>query len=129
MKWPFVWKKQLVNLTTQHKYELDQLRQAHSKGLQKEKDRIDNELILLRQVIKSVVDTKIEYGPPDFPHFRLQITMNPNFVKDGLIHGDSQHMIEYIADGVKYQVIEELRTMNFVRFREFDFAKRVYRGE
>jgi hypothetical protein len=91
-------------------------------SITRQNEQLDKENQGLKESLDKLIGTpaRIKMYHPDnqHPHFRLQMDFDPNYVMDALVHGNSDIMIEYAADHIKYQIIRELKTMNFVRYDE-----------
>jgi hypothetical protein len=108
--WKTVAEEKLNNLRKEHDtWQVGEARAFHNKLEEEKRDiaRLMKELTKIRLV-----------RPDDTRECQVFVRFDSEMISRCLIHGDDKELIHYIADSVAQQVAYELRTMNFVRYKD-----------
>lgn len=108
---PLVSRKTVRELGDKHNKQLNEICREHDRELQEATRDI-------KEVVQRLAHVQV-YRPDDqYQKFRLQVDLDEHFVHEAFIHGNDRMMLEYTARHVGHMVSQELRTLNFQRFRD-----------
>lgn len=119
MKWLPLWSKfdKAIKYAAGVTKERNKLKAERERILQKEKD-LDNRI---KPLVEKLTAVTFQYES-DIGQYRLMLCFDTSFVIRCLVWGGSQYEIDYyadhIAERVKYEVMKEIKTLNFIRYRD-----------